>query len=205
MNEKTIELPPTRENQKAGRRILVFLVIFFAAPILLVVLMHRFGWQPSGSTHGELVSPLRALRVPGSLLDMHGKEIQPGFLRDKWSMVYISGECGTPCRARLHDMRQLHVSLAKDIDRVQRLFVTSATSVSEVHEAYPDMIIINQPTDKLAEFGRQFAVSGMPVEKANRIYLVDPLGNLMMSFPESLSAREVRNDIARLLRYSWAG
>jgi hypothetical protein len=41
--------------------------------------------------------------------------------------------------------------------------------------------------------------------ESNRIYLVDSLGYLMMSYPANMALADVRKDITRLLRYSWAG
>jgi len=35
--------------------------------------------------------------------------------------------------------------------------------------------------------------------------LVDPLGQIMMSYPFSSLAKDIRKDISQLLRYSWAG
>ena len=43
-----------------------------------------------------------------------------------------------------------------------------------------------------------------PGESA-RIYLIDPLANLMMSFPESVPPKAVRKDLVRLLKAAWAG
>lgn len=193
------------EKQASGRRVLLFLLIFFSVPLVLVLLMHRYGWQPEGKSHGELISPARPLQAQGALFDAQGREINPGLWRGKWSMVYIADECDAVCRTRLHDMRQLHASLAKDIERVQRVLISGSNEVSGIQKTYPDLIVISRPPDALSVFIRQFDVGGSPVEKANRVYLVDPMGNLMMNFPGNLPAREIRKDLGRLLRYSWAG
>jgi len=43
------------------------------------------------------------------------------------------------------------------------------------------------------------------VSSSNRLYLVDPLGHLMMSYQAHLPLAAVRKDVTRLLRFSWAG
>jgi hypothetical protein len=35
--------------------------------------------------------------------------------------------------------------------------------------------------------------------------LIDPLGNLMMSYPKNAEPKGVRKDLMRLLKNSWAG
>ena len=48
-------------------------------------------------------------------------------------------------------------------------------------------------------------VQDAPAGGDNRIYLVDPLGNLMMSFGDDVPPADIRKDITRLMAYSWAG
>lgn len=194
------------KNQKRGRWILILLILFFAVPVMAVMLMHDYDWQPkSGSSRGELITPVRLLQMPSQLLDAHGQAIKREVWRNKWSMVYIADDCNEVCRQQLHHMRQLHVSFAKDIDRVQRVFLTASANVSEMQNTYPDLIIINQPLEALVSLTRQFEIAGEQATKETRIYLVDPLGNLMMSYPDTLSPADIRKDLERLLRYSWAG
>ena len=71
---------------------------------------------------------------------------------------YIAGDCQIDCLARLHDMRQLYVSLYKDMPRVQRVLITNTQDVSHIKLDYPDLIIINQPSESLVNFSKQFNV-----------------------------------------------
>jgi len=47
--------------------------------------------------------------------------------------------------------------------------------------------------------------SGSPLTGELRIYLVDPLGNLMMSYPIDADPSDLSKDIGRLLRASRIG
>lgn len=184
---------------------LLLLFVFFALPLLLVVAMHKYDWHPQGSSRGELVSPARLLQMPSELLDVHGAAVKPGLWHDKWSMVYITNDCQQACSNRLHIMRQLHASLAKDIDRVQRVLLIPASNLESIQTLYPDLVILNQPVTELAKLRQQFDLPGVPAGSEDRVYLVDPLGNLMMSFPANISAADIRKDMVRLLAYAWAG
>jgi cytochrome oxidase Cu insertion factor (SCO1/SenC/PrrC family) len=196
-------MPSTSKSR--GRWMLLLLFAFFVLPLLLVVLMHRFDWHPQGSSHGELISPPRLLQTPAQLLDARGTLATPALWRDKWSMVYIADDCQQTCNDRLHIMRQLHVSLAKDISRVQRVLLTPSHDLEGIQKQYPDLLILGQSAEALAELRQQFDLPHEPAGSADRIYLVDPLGNLMMSYPSTIPAGEIRKDLTRLLAYAWAG
>jgi hypothetical protein len=46
---------------------------------------------------------------------------------------------------------------------------------------------------------------GEPVQQAGRIYIVDPLGNLMMSYEPQAGARDLLADMKKLLKLSHSG
>jgi hypothetical protein len=154
---------------------------------------------------GELVRPPRLLTPPGELKSNDGSLLPALLWKDKWSIVYIAGECEKNCLDKLHDMRQLHVSLYKDSDRAQRILITTTLDVTHIKHDYPDLIVINQPVSNVTKFSEQFQINGEASTTSNRLYLVDPLGHLMMSYQPKVPLADVRKDVTRLLRYSWAG
>lgn len=188
-----------------GRWMLILLVFFFSVPVVAVLLMHQYNWHPQGRSHGDLITPARALHIPGKLMTVQGVYVEPELLKNKWSMVYVAHECAQACEDRVHTMRQLHASLAKDIRRVQRIVIASGGNLQKLHEQYPDIVILNQPESEVAALRAQFDLQNATAGNENRIYLVDPLGNLMMSFSDDIPAADIRKDIIRLLAYSWAG
>jgi len=197
--------PKELAQKNKGRWTLALLFLFFAVPLVAVMLMHYFEWHPKGSSRGELISPAVALKIPEGLMDSQSQQVTGAVWNDKWSMVFVTDDCAEICLERLHDMRQLHVSFAKDIDRVQRVLISSSPNSDALNKQYPDLVIINQPDVKLTELTAEFNIAGANASTENRIYLVDPLGNLMMSYPLNIPVAEIRKDMARLLRYSWAG
>jgi len=204
VQEQTEQTTPNTE-QTRGRWILALLFLFFAVPLLAVMLMHHYQWHPKGASRGELISPPVQLTIVAELLDNQGKAVTASIWHDKWSMVYVTGECDNICMERLHSMRQLHVSFAKDIERIQRILISTTHKAAELKQQYPDLLIINQPASALPNLSSQFDIAGEAAIASNRIYLVDPLGNLMMSYPLSIAPAEIRKDMQRLLKYSWAG
>lgn len=196
--------PEYMDRQRKGRLMLMSMVIFFIAPIVAVVAMYKLDWRPEGESIGELV-PARLLSVDVGLKQHDGTQVSSALWKDKWSMVYVSEQCEDVCKQKLHVMRQLHVSLYKDIPRMQRVLLTTTADVAQIKKDYPDMLIFNQPVESVADLTQQFDVNNAPAVSSDSIYLVDPLGHLMMRYAPSVEPRLLRKDITRLMKYSWAG
>lgn len=184
---------------------LLFLFLFFAAPLIVVTVMHQLDWHPSGASRGHMVLPVKPISIPEGIVDSDANTISTELLKEKWSMVYIADQCDEVCVTRLHDMRQIHASLSKHVPRVQRILITSGPDVSELKQKYPDLIVLNQPSAQHSALMQQFDLAGTSAATGQRVYFVDPLGFLMMSYPVSIAASDIRKDLGRLLAYAWAG
>ncbi|MEI2615185.1 MAG: hypothetical protein V9G21_09105 [Methylotenera sp.] len=193
------------QQQRKGRVVLVLMLIFFVVPLLVVFLMYKYNWMPSGTSVGELVKPARLMRDVSQLKSDTGASIPNTFWKERWSIVYVTADCQKTCLDKLHDMRQLHVSLYKDMPRAQRVLITTMQDTTAIKRDYPDLIVINQPSNQISTLMAAFEVNDESVASSNRLYLVDPLGHLMMSYQPELPLAAVRKDVTRLLRFSWAG
>jgi len=191
--------------QRRGRKVFLLMLIFFVVPIIVVILMFKFDWKPSGVSTGELVKPPRLLATQPQLKNDAGVALKPTFWKEKWSVVYVADQCDSACMSKLRDMRQLHVSLYKDITRTQRVLITQQQDTSDIKSKYPDLIVINQPAADVASLTSQFQLDNELSGASNRLYLVDPLGHLMMSYKPTVPLADVRKDVTRLLKFSWAG
>lgn len=198
------ELVIDKEQQRKGRIIFLMITIFFVVPILVVILMFKFNWRPTGQSVGELVQPARLLITPSTLKDSNNNS-QTSFWGDKWNMVYVAKQCDKACIDRVHDMRQIHISTYKDIFRVQSVLITQQQDVSSIQAQYPQLIIINQSVQDIENLATQFNIHDEDALLANRVYFVDPLGHMMMSYTSNIEAAYIRKDLTRLLKFSWAG
>lgn len=198
------ELGIDATQQRRGRMIFIMMAIFFIVPIVVVVTMIKFDWRPGGQSMGELVQPPHLLQPPTNLQDNKGVA-QEKFWGDKWNMVVVAETCEDGCMSKLHDMRQIHVSTYKDILRVQRVLVTHQADVSKIVQMYPDMMILNSSAEGVNALAAQFKIKDENPLQTNRIYFVDPLGHVMMSYPATTPAANIRKDLVRLLKFSWAG
>ena len=192
-----------QENQRKGRTVFLMMLIFFVVPIIAVVLMFKYDFKPTGTSRGELMVPPRLLETTTTLKNSDGQD-SSRFWSEKWTMVYVADVCEANCMAKLRDMRQIHVSMYKDIPRTQRVLVTTMQDVTAIKKDFPDLNVINQTTADISALSQQFNVANEVAMQSNRLYFVDPLGHIMMSYPADTAAADIRKDLARLLRYSWA-
>lgn len=171
-----------------AKLLLVFLAC--AAPFGLATLAWFFGLGVSGSTgnYGELIEP-RTLSGPPF-----------AELRGKWLLVtFDAASCGAPCEKKLYHMRQIRRAQGKDMGRVERLWVVTdgGSPRAELLLAAEGMRVT-----KVSEWSVAFAHQG---NLADHVYVVDPLGNLMMRFPPSADPSRMLKDLTRLLKSSRVG
>jgi hypothetical protein len=195
------------QPQARSKKTFYLLILVFILPFTMAVLLHVFDLKPGGKSYGDLVQPPKSLQIP-VLKDATGKAFNPEQWNKIWTIVTIdSTGCVAPCAARLHMLKQVHTSMNKEIDRVQRvLLVPTAIETSAYHEIqkqYPDLIILTGADAEMAKFSAEFSAANGSAK--SDIFLVDPLGNLMMSYPEKFDPKGLRSDLTRLLKNSWAG
>jgi hypothetical protein len=169
------------------RTTLLLIALACAAPVILATLVYYFGWAPGGSSnYGELIPPRP---IPGAPLEK---------LRGKWVLVtFDAAACDSYCEQKLYFMRQTRRAQGKEQVRIERLWLLTdgGRPRPELLAALEDAHIA--PADGLPQ--------AFPGNAVDHIYLVDPLGNLMLRFPRDPDPKRIIKDLSRLLKYSRIG
>jgi cytochrome oxidase Cu insertion factor (SCO1/SenC/PrrC family) len=189
-----------------GRKILLGLAVIFVLPFTIAATLHLLNIKPASHSYGDLITPPKALKF-ATLHDTQGKDFTAQQWQKIWSVVMVdSTGCQAPCQAQLHLLKQVHTTLAKDAKRVQRVLLVAGDLKAEAFAAlqtqYPDLIILGGTDAQTANFASQFSVNE---QVAGNVYLVDPLGNLMMTYSKNQDPKGMQTDMKRLLKNSWAG
>jgi cytochrome oxidase Cu insertion factor (SCO1/SenC/PrrC family) len=201
---------PDAARRRSQRQLLLLAGIFFAPLLVAFVLYYGFsGWRPSGSTNkGDLITPARPLEL-GVLLDPQDQPLDEDLLRGKWSLIYIgNGRCDARCREALTLVRQTRLALNDDASRVQRIFLATADCCNLEYLDAEHEGLLTARADEASDrkFLATFPTYGdAPVESAGRIYIVDPLGNLMMSYAPDAPQKALLEDLRKLLKLSHIG
>jgi hypothetical protein len=161
--------------------------------------------KPTGRTnYGALLDP-RAHPIPAlaaSTLD--GKPAALENYKGKWIMLLVgAGACEQACKDQLVAMRQLRLMQGKGMERIERVWlITDATPVDTV------LMRVVDGTHMLRADAAALA-KWLPVEAGGKMddhmYLIDPLGNLMMRFPKNPDPNKVKKDMGKLLKASAIG
>lgn len=194
-------------NKKgAGRKVLLLLAVIFVLPFTVAATLHMLDLRPTGHSYGSLVNPPKNLKFT-NLRTNNGAVIKPEQWLKKWSIVTVDNAgCQAPCQAQVQVIKQVHISLGKEYKRIQRILIVPAdmdeANLTALKTKNPELKIIANSDLETAALAKQFALGG---DSSGQIYLVDPLGNLMMSYNKDNDPKGLRSDLTRLLKNSWAG
>ena len=199
-------MPPAQTRRQ--RRMLIGLALLFFAPLALSFYLYygHSTWRPGGRVNaGELVEPPRPLPDLTLPLSPSG-ETSRQFLKGRWTLLYVQhGNCDERCLKHLYDTRQVRLALDRDMNRVQRVFIADGDccDMKALHEAHPDLIAVRASSadDPLL---MQLPDADGP-QNSQRVYLIDPLGNLMMFYAADAKSKGMLEDMKRLLRLSHIG
>lgn len=193
--------------KKSNRKNMLLVLAVFALPVVVATLMYVTGWKPSVTgNHGELIQPARFIEEL-SMQSMDGKPVKFSELHGKWTMVYFdSASCTEECMKQLYVMRQTHIAQGKDQDRIQRIFILTDTkavdSLKTKLTEYSDMFVWTGDKSVLAKLTQDFGIDAQETTVQQNIYLVDPMGNVMMRYSPKIDPAGIRKDLVRLLKYS---
>jgi hypothetical protein len=173
---------------KRGRVKLALLGLFFVIPFAASTVVWWLDLAPGApGNYGTLLAP-RPVLLPS------------GDLKGKWVLVqFDGGACAAACERKLYFMRQVRRAQGKEMQRIARLWLlTDAAQPAPALLAAIDGTVL-APRSAVADI--------FPAEDpvTEHIYLVDPLGNLMMRFPRDPEPARVIKDLKHLLKVSGFG
>jgi hypothetical protein len=114
---------------------------------------------------------------------------------------------------KLYQMRQVRLTQGREIERIERVWLIddAAQLDTMIMRAFDGTRMVRAAASPLlAQFplpASNKAGEGAAAKPNVRdhIYLIDPLGNLMMRFPRDADPSRIKKDVERLLRVSRIG
>ena len=200
--------PPSEPAGLRARnlRTVGMLAALFLLPLALAFYAYYdTGWRPAGHVnHGTLITPARplpALSLPR--LTGGANPAGAGTFRGKWTLVYVGGGgCDSDCSHALFVMRQTRLGLNNDMTRVERVLLATGACCAGVSAARDAGLAAFDATGPAAApLLAQFPAA----DRAHSIFVVDPLGNLMMSYDDRTDPHGLLEDLRKLLRLSHIG
>lgn len=208
------------ENKKPNNRwVVVALAVIFILPVLSAYLAF-YGFNlgaGGGNHHGNLLTP-PALIDEFTLSQVDG-DLNFADMKRKWWLVYLNDEnqCQESCNDAIHLMKQLHIALGKNADRLSRLLIQNKSSTVDaalqdgLTVAYSNFSTkgIEAKPDANPELSKQL--------QSDKVYLIDPRGFVILEYDLNSAegankklAKEqyfkgVLKDIKKLMKFSRIG
>jgi len=200
-------------DRRRGRRQLLVLAAIFFVPLAVAFWLY-YGpsdWRPVGGTNqGDLIDPAVPLPEPDFAHSGGADKLSSTLFRGKWTIAYLgAGRCDERCRRALYLSRQSRIALNKDMDRVQRVFLATDGCCDQefLLAEHPDLVVVPLGDDATSRslLERFPALGDVPAPAAGRLWIVDPLGNLVLSYSERSPDKALLSDLEKLLRLSHIG
>lgn len=188
-------------KQSSGRLQMILVGLVFLGPLAVAAWMY-FGpneYRPgAGTNNGELLDPV--ITLPAVAMRTPGQEtLVNDIFRGKWSLAYLNyGPCEQLCEQTLIKIRQIRLATGKEAHRVQRVYLANTfpadTWLTAGHAGLISAQLDSAPAirEALASF-------------TGGLYLIDPLGNVMMRYPLETEPKPIYTDLKKLLKFSRIG
>jgi len=200
-----------------GRLKMLLILAVCASPVVFGTLAYWFYRSETTTNYGSFIEPQR---------QAEGLEA----FRGKWVMFTVdSPQCDEFCAKRLYLMRQVRLTQGKDKERVERVLLLTepgkaafgtagVDSLEKVHEGMHVLYLERDKRERILGLGSKMASNEPPGDAADKgsnkaadrgfdkgIYLVDPLGHVMMRFPDDPDPSRMKKDLGKLLKWSRVG
>jgi hypothetical protein len=173
-------------NNKSLNQFFLLVIIFILPVVISWILYHYHHRFPLKTlNYGTLVKP--PVDVKNSLATAD----------KKWQVVFVpDGCCDASCEKTMFTLHQLRRALGKESGRVALTLVIPQTcSFTNIHD-FQKMSLTKGLLSQLQN------ASGRAQQK---IYLVDPIGNLFMYYPNTVDPMDVLKDLKLVLEVSQIG
>jgi hypothetical protein len=183
-------------------RALYAVIAVCTAPVIAAYVAYYVVPPSARTNYGQLVDPQRPVPALATMA-LDGQPFDLGRLRGRWVLISVDrGQCDSGCNDKLLAMRQQRLITGKERERVERVWLITDQEPlpTMLMREYEGTFFVRAPASSLSTWLAGPSASSIRLEDA--IYLVDPLGNLMMRWPLPIDQAGLKRDLERLLRAS---
>ena len=187
---------PRPRRAHGGRHTLILIAAVTLAPIIASYAVYHFFPREPAANYGTLLPTAPLAGIDGTRLD--GSAFRLDELRGRWVLVaFGTGDCASACERRLYATRQARTMQGKEQERIVRVYLQQGDAglPAPLLAQHPGLVTARVPAAVAAQF---------PGGTAS-LYLLDPLGNLVLRYPEDPEIKGIARDLARLLKASRIG
>lgn len=182
----------TAQQTRRNRLMLVGLFAMVFVPLVAAFMLYQSSRSSapwSTTNRGALMNPIVAVADLGLTANDSAASLNAS--GSWWLVTVADGACDNDCQRALHQLRQLHVLLGRDASRVKRgLVELGATQANaSLLQTYAELGGFVGP------------IHALPAG----VYIIDPLGNIVLRYPYADAGKPVLEDLKQLLKVSHIG
>lgn len=190
----------------SGKKTLFLMIFVFVAPIVIGTVMFlnadNLKMGTGSVNYGTLITPPVSIDATG--IDVDGQQANTeATAREKWTLLYLAPkDCADKCSARIDLLKRLRLLTNENMRRLRTVAIFPSAPSNQEKLAY------DNPTLTIATHGKDSAtfLAQFPHQEENPIYVIDPLGNLMMYYAGDVpDIKLMLKDFKRILKYSHIG
>lgn len=196
-----------KKRQRRNRVTLILLMAVFFVPLLMAIVLSKSdSWRPGKTkNHGELITPVRQLGE-FNLYGLDGAAFQLKDVQGKWTVVYVGGsDCNDICKDVLYKIRQSRLAQSGNAQRVHYVYLLTdkapAVSLRALLPEHDKLRVVTGDAAELNKLINNFTFDpAQPVSGAQRAYVIDPMGRVMMSYKADFTGKGMIKDLEHLLK-----
>lgn len=192
--------------KKSNRFTIIALMVLFASPVLLAVLMHSQWWSyaPDATrNNGELLQPALAVAEwPDTSNKLAADDVE-----SIWTLVLAThNDCSQTCLEQLAWLRQVRAAQGRHLNQVNIRLATASEpnpgTRAAVNEISSEIQILAPNLNR--SFWNVLATDKSQLDTTSTFntYLLDPAGFIILRYPENSDSGGIRKDLGRLLTWS---
>jgi cytochrome oxidase Cu insertion factor (SCO1/SenC/PrrC family) len=198
MTEDPVPMGPSAPNPRArgGKRTLLLIAAVTLAPVIASYAAYYLFPRAPAVNYGTLLPTAPIEGIEGTRPD--GSRFRLEDLRGRWVLLAVAaGDCSAACERRLYAMRQARTMQGKEQERVVRAWLVTGDAAPSpgLLAQHPGLVVA-----RVADAAAALLPGG-----AGALYLIDPLGNLVLRYGEDPDTKGVAKDLSRLLKASRIG
>ena len=184
------------------RASLLIITAIFIMPLAAAYLMYSgsIGYDPVETRNlGTLVEPPLPVDL-AALEPQRAGDGSLGELSEHWVVLHhLTAPCAEACLDAVTGLRQVHRSTGRNQSRIRLLLVAENQNpqmTERLQGIYPGFYLALSSPDLAA------TLKTIPQAGEGSTYLIDPLGNIMMSYAAGFDPNDLKKDLKRLLTWS---
>ncbi len=192
----------------SSRMVLLLILALFITPLAIAWMMYTgtIRFTPDHTRNlGQLVIP--TVPVDWSGVTAAGSNSSNQSIDGFWVVLYeLPVSCTRRCLELAAELRQVHLAAGLDRNRIKITLLLApkqAESLSgELLGIYPGFHLVFHPSQDFSSALRRARSNPFTRDDEPVLYLVDPLGNIMMTYNGKDSPSMLSKDLNRLLTWS---